>query len=384
MASIVPRIPKAIWTKAADKKLIEEMLVQCQKGKKLDNRFKKEAWQEIMIEFNKEMGDEIRSMKQLKNRANIMKQKWKVFNHLLNSSGFEWNNTSEIVTAAESIWTNYLKSNPEAAEFKYRVFENYDALTKIFSNISAASIAAVTPASSQIPIGRSQTSSSQNIPSEHKSIEVPDWYKDNPFSSINNYNEQIDPKLHRGSSLFQPEAAALASQILVAEIDIENNPAEQIISSDSGDEYQPESSPAIQRQSLRPTSRKRKFESLVKGQEAQKLTNFTERISSKLSDLIAEIRASKYVHQAVTDDSSFIPASISLIEAPEDEFKEYRAALAILIEMYKSEVIIKDTVRDAIRVLEKNPIKCVTFKMITEDLRVAWLKDIIMSKQECT
>ena len=35
MAPKVLQTPKAVWTKAADKKLIEEVLIQCQKGKKL-------------------------------------------------------------------------------------------------------------------------------------------------------------------------------------------------------------------------------------------------------------------------------------------------------------------------------------------------------------
>ena len=72
MTSSASHIPKAVWTKAADKKLIDEMLAQCQKGKKLDNGFKKEVWQEIMTEFNKGMNDEVRSVKQLKNRANVV------------------------------------------------------------------------------------------------------------------------------------------------------------------------------------------------------------------------------------------------------------------------------------------------------------------------
>jgi len=35
------RVSKAAWTKAADRSLIDEMLKQCERGKKLDNGFKK-------------------------------------------------------------------------------------------------------------------------------------------------------------------------------------------------------------------------------------------------------------------------------------------------------------------------------------------------------
>ena len=43
------------------------------KGKEINNGFKKEVWQEIMIRFNKEMGDEARSVKQIKGRMTIVR-----------------------------------------------------------------------------------------------------------------------------------------------------------------------------------------------------------------------------------------------------------------------------------------------------------------------
>lgn len=73
MVPSVSQTPKAVWTKTADKKLIEELLVQCQKGKKLDKGFKREVWKEIMMRFNKEMGDEARSVKQIKGRISIVR-----------------------------------------------------------------------------------------------------------------------------------------------------------------------------------------------------------------------------------------------------------------------------------------------------------------------
>jgi len=50
------------------------MLAQCQKGKKLDNHFKKEVWQEIMVEFTKKTSkEEVKTVKQLKTRANNLR-----------------------------------------------------------------------------------------------------------------------------------------------------------------------------------------------------------------------------------------------------------------------------------------------------------------------
>jgi len=38
-----------------------------------------------------------------------MKKLWKTFNHLVNSSGFGWDEETETVTAEESVWDDYLK-----------------------------------------------------------------------------------------------------------------------------------------------------------------------------------------------------------------------------------------------------------------------------------
>ena len=48
------------------------MLAQYKKGKKLDNRFKREVWQEIMEEFNKGAIEEKKTIAQLKTRTNAV------------------------------------------------------------------------------------------------------------------------------------------------------------------------------------------------------------------------------------------------------------------------------------------------------------------------
>ncbi|CUS15021.1 unnamed protein product [Tuber aestivum] len=47
------RPSKAFWSKAADRVLIDEMLKQCRNGKKIDNGFKREVWNEITTNFNR-------------------------------------------------------------------------------------------------------------------------------------------------------------------------------------------------------------------------------------------------------------------------------------------------------------------------------------------
>ena len=56
------RTPKAVWTKYADQRWIDGMAAQCEKGKKLDNGFKMEVWQEIMTEINKSAIEETKTV----------------------------------------------------------------------------------------------------------------------------------------------------------------------------------------------------------------------------------------------------------------------------------------------------------------------------------
>ena len=69
-----PRAPKAVWTKYADQRLIDGMCAQSEKGKKLDNGFKREVWQEIMEEFNKGVIEETKTVLQLKTRMHSVSQ----------------------------------------------------------------------------------------------------------------------------------------------------------------------------------------------------------------------------------------------------------------------------------------------------------------------
>ena len=67
------RNPKAVWNKATDRILIEEILSQCHKGKKLDNGFKTEVWQQILIDFNTRRDlEEAFNLRQIKNRATLV------------------------------------------------------------------------------------------------------------------------------------------------------------------------------------------------------------------------------------------------------------------------------------------------------------------------
>ena len=56
-----------------DKTLSNELLNQCHKGKKIDNEFKSQAGQQIMVDFNKYRSDEDPlAVRQINNRVGLV------------------------------------------------------------------------------------------------------------------------------------------------------------------------------------------------------------------------------------------------------------------------------------------------------------------------
>jgi len=144
-------------------------------------------------------------------------------------------------------------------------------------------------------------------------------------------NEQIDPELLEDSAI--PQRSLSTIQGLGTEDDNGNNPEEYTFTIEAYDEQPSKSSPAIERQFQSLIGQKRKKRSSGKAQEAQNLMGFAERISNKFSCWIAETRAKKLVRQTSSDDSNAGSSSVSIIKSPDDRFKEYREALAILMQL---------------------------------------------------
>ncbi|RPA96262.1 hypothetical protein L873DRAFT_1243269 [Choiromyces venosus 120613-1] len=102
------KILKAVWIKYDDRRLLDIIVTQCENGRKLNNGFKKEVWQDIIVKFNLSAMEENKSAQQLKTDLQMMKQKWKTFTCLLNSLSFGWNDEAGVVTASDSVWSDYL------------------------------------------------------------------------------------------------------------------------------------------------------------------------------------------------------------------------------------------------------------------------------------
>ncbi|XP_057981728.1 L10-interacting MYB domain-containing protein [Malania oleifera] len=122
---------KANWTPAFHKIFVDLCLEQTLKGNKPGTHFTKEGWRNIADTFCKRSGLRY-DKKQLKNHWDVTKEQWKVWCKLVGTSSMKWDPNTQTFGASEEDWTNYLQTNPDAAQFRYKELQLADQLETIF------------------------------------------------------------------------------------------------------------------------------------------------------------------------------------------------------------------------------------------------------------
>ena len=102
------KIPKVVWTKEMERKLIDLLLEQIQLGRKAEGGFKKTAWTAVEKKFNEEMNLNL-TRDNFKNKLKTWKQSYRMMKELRNMSGFAWNESTQCVDADDSVWEELLK-----------------------------------------------------------------------------------------------------------------------------------------------------------------------------------------------------------------------------------------------------------------------------------
>jgi hypothetical protein len=98
------------WTDEMHRALLEGMLEQCRAGKRADSGFKKEIWTAILPAIQVAYSGPIQiTQLQVKSRAEWYKAMWKEWCSLEENSGFGWDEPTQLFTAEESVWRNYLQ-----------------------------------------------------------------------------------------------------------------------------------------------------------------------------------------------------------------------------------------------------------------------------------
>jgi hypothetical protein len=87
------------WTFEMEEILFRTLLEQVDIGKRVDNRFKKEAWTACSDAIRNTIGQFV-SIEKCKNKVEAMKASWRDLNWLKDQSGFGWDENTGLVQAS--------------------------------------------------------------------------------------------------------------------------------------------------------------------------------------------------------------------------------------------------------------------------------------------
>ncbi|KAK7290105.1 hypothetical protein RIF29_04288 [Crotalaria pallida] len=148
ISSSPPPVIKAKWTPLVHKIFVDICLQETVKGNKPGKHFTKEGWKNIMDSFYLKTGLNYDRL-QLKNHWDLMKGQWKIWCKLIGTSYMKWDPSNQKFEATEEDWAKYLKSNPDAAQFRLKELQFTDILETIFNGTSTTVTEEIEPAKQQ-------------------------------------------------------------------------------------------------------------------------------------------------------------------------------------------------------------------------------------------
>ena len=93
-----------------DRCLIDLLLDQVHKGNKIGQTFISQAWNDVVTLFNTKFKSQY-DRDVLKNRYKHLRRQYNDVKTLLEQDGFSWDETREMVTAADHVWDAYIMVN---------------------------------------------------------------------------------------------------------------------------------------------------------------------------------------------------------------------------------------------------------------------------------
>ncbi|XP_027341993.1 uncharacterized protein LOC113854889 isoform X2 [Abrus precatorius] len=127
------KVKYMVWTTEMDKCLTEVLAEQVKKGNIVDNILKPAAFSGALKTLNGKYGMCV-TKGHIKNRLKTWRKQFGVLKELLTHRGFMWNETKKMVVADNSVWSDYIKTHPDARVFQGKSIENYDQLCTILGS----------------------------------------------------------------------------------------------------------------------------------------------------------------------------------------------------------------------------------------------------------
>lgn len=98
------------WTPLMDRYLIDVMLEEVHKGKKIDHSFNNQACMDMFILFQERFSLQC-DKDFLKSHYRSLEKQYNDMKNILDQRGFSWDESRQMVTAYDDVWDAYLKVN---------------------------------------------------------------------------------------------------------------------------------------------------------------------------------------------------------------------------------------------------------------------------------
>uniref|UniRef100_A0A2N9H5D7 Myb/SANT-like domain-containing protein n=1 Tax=Fagus sylvatica TaxID=28930 RepID=A0A2N9H5D7_FAGSY len=126
-SSIIDDSLRANWTPSQDQYFIDLLLDHVRRGNKTGHVFSKQAWAEMIAQFNTKFGFKY-DTDVLKNRFKRFRKQYNEIKMLVEQSGFKWDETRHMVTADDNVWAEFIKAHPDMVPYRTRVVLHYNEL----------------------------------------------------------------------------------------------------------------------------------------------------------------------------------------------------------------------------------------------------------------
>lgn len=104
-----PRLSPIQWTDEAEEVLLTVLVEQVRLGKRAENGYKAEAWEEVCKQLMQQMSFAC-TKDQAKNKNNMLKTYYRTWCELQDTaSGFGWDGVLERYTAEDGVWDLWCK-----------------------------------------------------------------------------------------------------------------------------------------------------------------------------------------------------------------------------------------------------------------------------------
>ncbi|XP_042500448.1 uncharacterized protein LOC122078504 isoform X2 [Macadamia integrifolia] len=138
---------------------IKLMIDNVKKGNKTNSTFNKAGWDNIKTRLEACMGRSF-NKEQLRNKMNRLRNDYKSFKKLLETTGFRWNSITRTITNDDSVWKKAIQANPTWSKFKRNGLPYWPELQLIFGDsyaredlgISQALVISVNDGPNEVPI----------------------------------------------------------------------------------------------------------------------------------------------------------------------------------------------------------------------------------------